>query len=274
MMAISKPDVIENRLLAALPRKDRMHMLAGCERVTLEAPQLLYEADQRIKYVYFPLDCFASLIASTKGKDRLEVGMIGNEGMMGASLVLGMDIPLLDVMVQGTGTALRMKNAAFKRELEHSPALKRRLQHYAYVIMRQLAQTATCMRFHLVEERLARWLLMTQDRAHSDILHLTQEFLSYMLGVRRVGISKAATSLQQRHLISYSRGEIRILDRPGLIEASCQCYQADNEYYTQTLEKESPRRKTKLQEARPARHAPVTNPSHLHKHNISSGSSP
>jgi len=272
MMAISKPDVIENRLLAGLPRKDRMHVLAGCERVTLEAPQLLYESEERIKYVYFPLDCFASLIASTKGKDRLEVGMIGNEGMMGSALVLGMDAPMLDVMIQGTGTALRMKNATFKRELEHSSALKRRLQHYSYVVMRQLAQTATCMRFHLVEERLARWLLMTQDRAHSDILHLTQEFLSYMLGVRRVGISKAATSLQQRGLISYSRGEIRILDRNGLIQAACQCYQADNEHYDKVLEKKPSIRRPRHNDRNRARQP--TSPGHLRKHTVVSGSSP
>lgn len=273
-MAFSKPDIIENRLLAALPRKDRMHMLAECERVTLEAPQLLYEANQRIKYVYFPLDCFASLIASTQGKDRLEVGMIGNEGMLGSSLVFDMDIPMLDVMIQGTGSALRMKSTTFKRELEHSPALRRKLQNYLYVVMRQMAQTATCMRFHLVEERLARWLLMTQDRAHSAVLHLTQEFLSYMLGVRRVGISKAAISLQQRHLISYSRGEIRILDRAGLIETSCRCYLADNEYYAKVLEKQPVMRKPRLQEQRRVTRLPVTTISHLPRHNVSSSSSP
>lgn len=272
-MVISKPDVIENRLLAGLPRKDRMHVLAGCERVTLEAPQLLYESLERIKFVYFPLDCFASLIASTKGKDRLEVGMIGNEGMLGVPLVMGMDVPLMDIMIQGTGTALRMKNATFKRELEHSVTLRRRLQHYAYVVLRQLAQTATCMRFHLVEERLARWLLMTQDRAHSDVLHLTQEFLSYMLGVRRVGISKAATSLQQRQFIRYSRGEIRILDRDGLIGASCPCYRADNEYYESVLEKQPVARKSRQLDRSKAKQPPPS-ASQLRKHNLESGSAP
>ncbi|WP_109016187.1 Crp/Fnr family transcriptional regulator [Novimethylophilus kurashikiensis] len=271
-MVISKPDVIENRLLAALPRKDRMHMLAGCERVTLEAPQLIYEAEKRIQFVYFPLDCFASVIASTHGKDRLEVGMIGNEGMVGAPLLMSMDVPLLDVMIQGTGTALRMRNALFKRELEYSSALRRRLQNYAYVVMRQLAQATTCMRFHLVEERLARWLLMTQDRAHSDVLHLTQEFLSYMLGVRRVGISKAATSLQQRGLISYSRGEIRILDREGLIEAACRCYRADIEYYANVLEKPHSERTPHGQHR--GQHAPAPSSNRMRKHNVASGSSP
>lgn len=272
-MVFSKPDVIENRLLAVLPRKDRMRMLAECERVTLEAPQLLYQADQRIKYVYFPLDCFASMIASTGGKDRLEVGMIGNEGMLGSSLVFGMDIPMLDTLVQGTGSALRMKSAVFKRELAHNPALRRRLQNYLYVVMRQMAQTATCMRFHLVEERLARWLLMTQDRAHSNVLHLTQEFLAYMLGVRRVGVSKAAASLQQRGLIGYSRGAIRILDRPGLIEASCRCYRADNEYYARILEKPPVIRKTHPREHEKTR-PPVATLAHLRKHIIPSGSPP
>lgn len=235
-MAQIKTDVVGNRLLAALPRKDRHHVLAGCEQVSLELFDVLHEPHQRLKYVYFPLDCFASLIATTNGRDRLEVSMIGNEGMLGASLIIGVEVPLLQATVQGAGTALRMKSATFKQELEYSPAFRSRLQRYLYVLMRQLAQTASCMRFHLLEERLARWLLMTQDRAQSEVLHLTQEFLSYMLGVRRVGISKAATSLQQRNLISYSRGEIRILDRRGLIAASCACYQADLAHYAHMLE--------------------------------------
>ncbi len=271
-MAYAKGDVVENRLLAALPRKDRQHVLAGCERVSLEVTDVLYTPHRRIRYVYFPLDCFASLIATTNGKDRLEVSMIGNEGMLGASLIIGIDVPLLHAVVQGTGTALRMKSGDFKRELENNKALRNRLERYLYVMVRQLAQTATCMRFHLVEERLARWLLMTQDRAQSNVLHLTQEFLSFMLGVRRVGISKAANNLQKRKLISYSRGEIRILDRPGLIEASCICYQADLDHYARMLEKPLGRKLEK-----PATEMHRTLAAHLGRHrkrSISSISSP
>lgn len=271
-MAYAKPDVIENRLLAALPRKDRQHVLAACEPVSLEFSDVLYEPYQRIRYVYFPLDCFASLIITTYGEDRLEISMVGNEGMLGAPLVLDIDVPLLHVIVQGPGTALRMKSAAFKHELENSLPFQRVLRRYVYVVMRQLAQTASCMRFHLLEERLARWLLMTQDRAQSSVLHLTQEFLSYMLGVRRVGISKAATSLQERNLISYSRGEIRILDRRGLIAASCACYQADLIYYSKMLHPPSVAVVNRRASARPdARHINYPIIGESHKHHVSSG---
>lgn len=269
-------EVIKNRLLAALPRKDLQQVLAECEPVDLQLFDVLQESHQRLKYVYFPLNSFASLIATTENRDRLEVCMIGNEGMVGASLVLGIDIPLLQGVVQGGGQALRMRSSAFRRELDNNDAFRNRLQCYLYVLMRQLAQTATCMRFHLLEERLARWLLMTQDRAQTEVLHLTQEFLSYMLGVRRVGVSKAATNLQQHNLISYSRGEIRILDRAGLIQASCPCYEADLRHYALLLDR-SAKPPAVNRRTRPRPDVPrILHPgmSALRKRSVSSGSSP
>ena len=169
------------------------------------------------------------------GPASLGVGLVGDEGMFGVPLALGIDISPVRAVVQGGGSALRMDAARFGDELGRSPALHRQMGHYAFVRYTQLAQTAACTRFHVVEARLARWLLMTQDRAHASMFHVTQEFLALMLGVRRVGVTKAATSLQRRGLIRYSRGDITVLDRRGLRAASCGCYKADRESYDRVL---------------------------------------
>lgn len=230
-----KSKLPENQLLAHLPGKDYQRLLDICEHVHVAMSETLYEPYKKCLYAYFPLDCFFSLITSSNGQNSLEVSMAGNEGMLGTSLVLGLDMPMMQAVVQGSGTALRIDVELFKRELESNKILRERLQRYVYVVMRQLAQTATCMRFHLLEERLARWLLMTQDRSHSNRLYLTQEYLSNMLGVRRVGISKAATTMQKNKLISYTRGEIKILNRTGLIAASCSCYTSDINHYNELM---------------------------------------
>lgn len=157
--------------------------------------------------------------------------------MLGISLILGVEVAPQRALVQGPGFALCMDSALFMHEYEKSPAMQSLLKRYLYVLMGQLAQTAACTRFHVVEERLARWLLMTRDRAQSDEFHITHELLAYILGVRRVGITKAASSLQQRNLIQYRRGKIKILDHRGLEAASCSCYAADRTAYEKMMGK-------------------------------------
>ena len=232
----STPSVpVGNRLLAGLPQKDRQHFLTHCERVVLEFSEVLTEPGEAIRYVYFPTQSFISLIARINQHASLEVGLVGDEGMLGASLILDVDVSPLHALVQGAGPALRMAVEPFRHELARSPALQQTLKRYLYVELGQLAQTAACNRFHVVEARLARWLLMTHDRAHADAFHITHEFLATMLGVRRVGVTKAATALQNHKLISYHRGEITVLDRKGLEAASCSCYAADNATYARML---------------------------------------
>ncbi|MCX7171244.1 MAG: Crp/Fnr family transcriptional regulator [Proteobacteria bacterium] len=224
-----------NRLIASLPSKDRQRFLAGCEPDDLVLAEVLAEPGEPIRHVYFPTESIISLVAPIDGSAGLEVGLVGDEGMFGVSLILGVDVSPLHALVQGPGPVLRMNAAAFCRELAQSIVLQRILNRYLYVLMGQLAQSAACTRFHLVEARLARWLLMTQDRAHSDRFHITHEFMAHMLGVRRVGITKAATALHDRQLISYSRGNITILDRAGLEAASCGCYAADKATYERIM---------------------------------------
>jgi len=234
-MRVSSGNHSGNRLLAALPRKDRLRFIAGCEEVDLVLSDVLFEPGDRIRHAHFPTTGYISLVTPMDGARRLEVGLVGNEGMAGTPLVLGVATSPLQALVQGAGPSLRMDAAVFRRELGRSPALQLTLDRYLFVRMTQLAQTAGCTRLHLVEARLARLLLMTQDRAHANAFHITQEFLALMLGVRRVGVTKAATSLQKLGLIRYGRGDIVILDRPGLKAASCACYQTDRETYDRVL---------------------------------------
>lgn len=215
---------IANSLLAALPSKDYLQLLPGLEPVTLTFGDTIYEPGSIIRHVYFPSDSLVSLLTLVEGHLALEVGLIGREGMLGVSLALGVNITPVRALVQGTGTALRMKASRFMQEFRLIPALQQEIYHYTHALMSQVSQTAACNRFHVVEARLARWLLMTQDRVRSDEFRLTQEFLAHMLGVRRVGVTKAASALQKQKLIRYSRGNIRILNREKLEATCCPCY--------------------------------------------------
>jgi CRP-like cAMP-binding protein len=216
--------MIENSLLASIPRKAYQRLLGVLEPVTLKLGEVLYEPGQTITQVYFPGTSLVSLLTLADGHLALEVGLIGREGMVGVPLVLGHGTSPVRALVQGGGAALRMTSAVFRKEFGLSPALQHELYRYTYTLMSQISQTAACNRFHVVERRLARWLLMTHDRMKSDQFHMTHEFLGHMLGVRRVGVTKAAQALQDRNLIRYCRGEITVLDRKGLEASSCQCY--------------------------------------------------
>lgn len=241
---------ITNRLLDRLPAKDRARFLSACETVELAFPDVLAEPGESIRHVYFPTESFISLVTPMDGKDSLEVALAGNEGLFGVCVAMGVGISPVHALVQGSGPALRIGAAAFRRELARVPSLRNCVDRYIYVMMSQLIRTSGCNRFHLVEQRLARWLLMTGDRAHSASFHITHEFLAYMLGVRRVGITEAAFALQERKLIGYTRGAVSILDRRGLERASCGCYRSDLAVYDRIFG--SPRRS-----ARAVRSSPV-----------------
>ncbi len=220
-----------NRLLSALPLEDRQRMLSACDRVALAMGEVLYAPGQPLSHVYFPITAIISRIMEVDAGDYVEVGLIGDEGMFGIPLALGVHMSSVRAVIQGPGIALRMDAERFCLELASAPALQREVHRYVYVYLTQLAQSAGCTRFHVVESRLARWLLMTQDRAHADTFHVTQEFLAFMLGVRRVGVTKAASALQRRGLIRYRRGDITVLDRRGLKSAACNCYRSDRQTY-------------------------------------------
>src|SRR3954465_9959186 len=216
--------VIQNELLAAMPRKAYEALAPALVPVSLAFGRVVYAADAPMALVYFPCESMVSLLLPVESHFDVEVGMVGREGMLGASLALGIARSPVKALVQGAGSALSLSAARFRRELAQNPVLQRGVNLYLHSLMQQITQTAACNRFHVVEARLARWLLMTRDRMRSPSFRMTHEFLSHMLGVRRVGVTEAASSLQRKKLIEYTRGNIQILDDRGLEAASCACY--------------------------------------------------
>ena len=225
----------DNRLLAALPSADRRRILASCQTVELALAEVLYVPWEPLRWIYFPRSSFISVIMPSGDSGAFEVGLVGNEGMLGIALVLGADVSPQRAVVQGAGVALRMEAAPLRRELRRNKALRGEIDRYLHIRMGQLAQATICAHFHLLEARVARRLLTTQDRTGANTFRVTHEVLASKLGVRRVGVTEAASSLQQRRLIHYPRGDITVLDRRGLMAASCKCYKADRESYNRIL---------------------------------------
>jgi CRP-like cAMP-binding protein len=223
--ATKNPTGLKNTILASLPHKELGRFQAALEPVSLKFGQVLYVPGKAIQHVYFPINCLISLLTAVDKRRSLEVGMVGNEGMAGMPFILGMGVSGVRAIVQGGGDALRMAAGPFHIEFERNPALQEALYRYMYALMTQISQTAACNRFHEAEPRLARWLLMTRDRVMSDEFPLTHEFLAHMLGMRREGVTEAASVFKRRKLIKYRRGKIQILDLKGLKAASCSCYQ-------------------------------------------------
>jgi len=214
-----------NRVLASIPPRDYKRLQAHLEPVDLKFGEVLFEPGKAIKHVYFPVDCLISLLTAVDKRRTLEVGMVGNEGMAGMPFILGMGVSGVRAIVQGGGNALRMASGPFRIEFDRNRPLQEALYRYTYALMAQISQTAACNRFHEAEPRLCRWLLMTRDRVGVDEFPLTHEFLAHMLGLRREGVTEAASALKRRNLISYTRGKIQILDERGLKKSSCSCYQ-------------------------------------------------
>lgn len=216
---------IYNRLLAALPAGEYRRLLPDLEQIPLTYGESLYERGDTIEYVYFPDSGIISLLAVEDGA-MLEVGIVGQEGIVGIAVFLGVKTSSNRAIVQGQGFAMRMKTAAFLTECDQRGMLPRLLRRFTQSLLAQVSQSAVCYRLHSAEDRLARWLLMTSDRMETKDFHLTQDFLSNMVGVRREAVNKSAVILQQQHLITYSRGNISITNRQGLEMKACRCYAA------------------------------------------------
>lgn len=224
-MSPTKSPRIANQLLAALPKKDYQALQRHLEEIPLVFEEILYQPDVLISDVYFPNSGIVSLLTAVNGRAMLEVGLVGKEGMLGMSIFMGVSTSQNRAVVQGAGSAMRMKATALRKHCNDGGILSRLLRRYSHSLITQITQAAVCNQFHSVDARLARWLLMTHDRMGNDEFQLTQEFLSNMLGVRREGVSRAAADLQKRNLISYSRGRLRVIDRAGLEATSCGCYE-------------------------------------------------
>ena len=222
---MSKIDVTTNRILAALTRSEYKLISSRLERVPLIFSEDIFQPGQPIRHVYFPESGIISLLSGIDDYSTIEVGIVGDEGMVGLPLFLGVRNASSYAVVQGEGFALRLPAADLARLSRDCGRFQRMMLRYMHSVLTQISQSAACNQFHRIDERLARWLLMTSDRMHSNSFRITQEFLSNMLGVRREGVNKAAGLLQERELVSYAHGQLKIRNRRGLERTACKCYE-------------------------------------------------
>jgi CRP-like cAMP-binding protein len=222
--SLRSPPASRNRLLSALPPDSLARLWPQLTPVELELREVLHRPEVPITTVYFPEHGWLSMLAPLEDGDAAEVGLIGREGMVGVPVILSEPFDDLEAMVQCQGRALSMEADALRAAMEEDPALHTLLQRYAMVHFAQVTRTAACNGHHHIEQRLARWLLMAHDRADGDEYPITHEFLGMMLGVRRAGISVAASQLQKAGMIRYRVGRMQITDRPGLESVACECY--------------------------------------------------
>jgi CRP-like cAMP-binding protein len=224
MLAVSTQVAIGNRILAALPAEQFARLQQHLSMVSLERDKVLYITGDEIRYVYFPTSGLVSLLSTTETGSTVEAAMVGNEGIIGLPVILKNKMIPFEVTVQTQTDAFRIKAEDLQEEFDRGEALHELILRYLNLLIAEITQSALCHRFHTVEEALGRWLLLAQDRLHTDSLNLTQEIISHALGVPRTGVTMAAGALQRAGLIRYSRGKIAIVDRARLEANSCECF--------------------------------------------------
>lgn len=230
----SRPPPIRNHLLAALPCEEYERLLPQLESVSLPFMGVLYEGGETIRHVYFPDDGLISLLVVMDDETVREIGVIGNEGMLGAAVALGMKTTTTRALVQLPGRAMRMKAGALREELGRGGALQNVLRRYSHALFTQVTQSAACVSTHAVDKRLSRWLLMTHDHAPGDKFEMKHEFMAMMLGVTRSVVTRAAGRLQNEKMIRYTRGRVTVLDRGRLEATACECYGAVKAEYARS----------------------------------------
>jgi CRP-like cAMP-binding protein len=232
---VRREDVLKNYLLGALPEEDFKRLPPMLTPVTFALGDVLYESGEKLEHVYFPTTAIVSMLYIMENGSTAEIGVVGNDGLVGIALYMGGETTPSRAIVQSAGVAYRMKATDLLTEFRRGGMFQTLLLRFTMALLVQISQTAVCNRLHSVEQQLCRWLLLSHDRLESDKLVMTHDLISNMLGVRREGVTLAAKKLQKKKLITTIRGTMTILDRQGLEHAVCECYHVVNEEYNRLL---------------------------------------